>query len=269
MSTTTAAAHTTTLRWSLAWAEVVGADGPVITDLLGTRIPCMTETQRDQLRQAWKARYPVSNRAHHHLDQLREAADAHGLRAALAAALQSCDRALRTHITGPVGSDDWHRWMGITDPLRAVIHALVLRRVTRDTGALTEPWEQVMGALPQVDDLTAAEPGPDACVECGAPRGAQYVTKAEAARYARRLQSLGEAGVRAARESEDAMRARMRDWRGHYLPIPEVRDAVEHALSGVPASTRDRIVRRLEGRLPMRFDGEPGQPDLFTAGGAR
>lgn len=259
----------TDLRWSPAWARVIGADGPVVTDLIGRRIPCLTVEQRDRLRIAHRDHWPVDNRVTPDMWRVWETADGNGLRAALACATQSADRALRTHITGPTGSDDWSRWIDIEDTLHRLMEAVVLRRVNPAMAALAWPWEQVMGALPALDDLAVAQ-GPPCCWECKRPTGARLVTEAEATRYARTLLAGHEAAARAAYEREDAMRVAMREWRADYLWISEVQEAVEAVLNWpgkIPRKTREWIAGQLRMRLqiPLRLDEPAGaQGDLFT-----
>lgn len=240
----------TELRWSATWSDIVGADGPVITDFLGRSVPCLTDTDRDRLREAWRDQYPVASAVTPKDHDIWLTADRNSLRGALACALQSLDRALRTHIYGPAGSDNWHVWMGIDRALRGVVHALVLRRADPTVNVLAGPWEEVMGPLPGIDDMTVADPGYQPCPDCGRPRGARYVTEAEAARYARALLSMTESSVQAQRAQNEETRQRMRDWRNHYLSISEVRSVIQQIR---PVKIRESVTKELEKQFLIPF----------------
>ena len=219
------------LRWSAQWAEVVGPDGPVITDILGLRVPCLTVRQRDELRCAYRDRWPVDSRVTPSLHGVWETADRNGLRTVLACAIQSVDRAIRTHITGPVGSGDWHLWVDLEEPLHRLMQALVLRRIAAPMAVLAGPWEAVMGELPPLVDLAPAE-SPRYCLECLRPLDARLVTEAEAQRHALALHDSVFGAARAAYEREDAMRRRMNDWQRDYVQIAYLQEALECALGG-------------------------------------
>lgn len=94
--------------------------------------------------------------------------------------------------------------------------------------------------------------------------------EAEAARYARGLRANQEASACVAYEREDAMRRQMREWRGHYLNVAEVRDAIEETLNcpgKVPVKAREWVAEQLRMRLQIPLDlNKPQQDGLFDAG---
>jgi len=230
------------LHWSFAWAEVVGADGPTITDLLGRVIPTLTTEQRGDLRRIRQS----EGRTVRGLDAAWAVADANGLRTALACALRSGDRALRTHITGPTGPD-------IDDVIRCVLAALVVRRHHAPAVQLTDAWEQVLGDLPTIDGLVEADRGPEYCLACNRPVGARYVTEAEAARYARHLHGMNVDGARiAAREASEARRNlahRLQD----YIRPAELQEALDACLDWPGVTVPPKVRRHIEDQIARRF----------------
>jgi hypothetical protein len=241
------------LRWSATWADVVGADGPVITDLIGRVIPHITEQQRGDLADAHRQRHPTEGRMALGMDRAWHVATANGLRSALACALQSADRALRTHITGPVGSDDWHRWMRLDNPVDGVIAALVVRRHDPTVAGMAAPWETVMGALPALDDLAEADGALEYCLECKRPTGARYVTEAEAARYARHLHGLVVASAHAALEREDETRRMLADGLRGYARPADLRMALDACLDWPGVAVPPKVRRHIEHQFAIRF----------------
>lgn len=239
-----AAAECTVLHWSDAWAEVVGADGPTITDLLGRVIPTLTTEQRDDLRRMRPAR------GH---DSAWAVADANGLRTALACALQSGDRALRTHITGPVGSGDWSLWTGIVDAIHGVLTALVVRRHHAPAVQLADAWEQAMGDLPTIADLVEAERGPEYCLECNRPAGARYVTEAEAARYARHLHGMNVDGAKIAMQEASEARRNLARRLQDYIRPAELQEALDACLDWPGVTVPLKVRRHIEDQIARRF----------------
>jgi len=237
-----AAPECTVLHWSSAWAEVVGADGPTITDLLGRVIPTLTAEQRGDLRRMQQS----EGRTVRGLDAAWAVADANGLRTALACALQSGDRALRTHITGPVGPD-------IDDVIHCVLAALVVRRHHAPAVQLVGAWEQVMGDLPAIDDLVEAERGPEYCLACNRPAGARYVTEAEAARYARHLHGMNVDGAEIAmREASEARRNLARRLQDYIRPA-ELQEALDACLDWPGVTVPLKVRRHIEDQIARRF----------------
>lgn len=244
----------TELHWSSAWAEVIGADGPVITDLLGRVIPNLTGQQRDDIARGHREEHSTEGRMAGGLDAAWSVATTNGLRTALACALQSAGRALRTHITGPVGSDDWHRWTRLDMPVDGVVAALVVRRHDPSADQLAASWEAVMGPLPPLDDLTETGVGePDLCLDCWRPKGARYVTEAEAARYARHLHDLVVSSARAAYEREDEARKAMSAGLRTYARPSELREALDASLGWPGVTVPPKVRRHVEDQFAARF----------------
>lgn len=238
------------LHWSSAWADIVGGDGPIITDLLGRLAPALTDDDADALRRAELAgRYRESLRRGH--EQAWKLADRGGLRTALACALQSADRVIDTIAPYDPSSgtnDRRHRWRPAERALSGVVAALVVRRAADPVliERLAGPWTQVQGELPTYAELDTTVPAVNCCPHCGHPQGVRVVTEAEAARYARHLMAGQEASVRWAQEDAERARRMLAEHSRTHLSKADVREAIQVALRipGISAKARAELHRR-------------------------
>lgn len=252
------------LHWSRQWADVVGGDGHLITDLVGRVIPFLTTDDAEALR---KAETPETRRAADGSNKPWEVADAHGLRAALACAHQSAGRAVDTIAPydplNPHGP--WIRWQPARRAAVGVCAALVLRRVADPelVNVLSRVWCSARGPLPEWID-TDTEP-PDTVV--------RVVSEAEAARMVRHARAGLEFSTRQAREDAAAARTALTGHMARNVSKDAIRDLIVEALdeAGIAGKARRMFEARLATGPRSRLDTEPPVPAdlaLFDVGPA-
>jgi hypothetical protein len=253
---------TQVLHWSQAWADLVGGDGPIITDLLGRIAPAMTDDQAAQIKKADFARHGTVHTTLEYAHRRAWAvADPNGLRPALACALQTVDRVIDCIAPFDPASgtnDRWHQWSYPRRALDGAITALVIRRAAPDDlpEELSALWCDVFEQLPVYAELDTEVPGPK-CFECGQVNGLRVVTEAEAARYARHL----EQGMRHAVDwaEEDAAKARrqLAEFTVSHMSRDAVRELVRRELASTPnlsAKARAHLERRFGITAPVQDD---------------
>ncbi|MHA6626918.1 hypothetical protein ACU61A_15895 [Pseudonocardia sichuanensis] len=262
------------LHWSREWADLVGGDGPIITDLLGRLAPALTDEQARQIKKADFARYGT---VHSSLDYANrrawEIADRNGLRTALACARQTVDRVIDTiapHNPASGTNDRWHLWSYPRRALDGVITALVIRRaapadLVDEFAAL---WCDIHGPLPESAELDTGVPAHDRCPECGQTRGVRVVTEAEAARYARHLQAGQAHALEWAQEDAARARRQLAEFARQHMSRDAVRELVRQELNDTPG-----LSAKARAHLHQRFgiaDGPDAEEPLpLPAGSAQ
>jgi hypothetical protein len=250
---------TQVLHWSTSWAELVGADGYVISDILGRIAPALTEDQAAALRrgehdQAGGFRNGLLNTA----SAAWKVAELDGLQTAFACAAQSAARviaAIAPYDRESSTNDRWHRWQPAERALAGVVQALVVRRSADPAVVeqLARVWTAVMGPLPERVELDTATA--NRCPTCNTPAGTRMVTEAEAVRYARHLRRGDEFNAEMLRERAAEATRRLAEFQRTHVDRDAVRDAVDAALTTAGATAKVR--NAIRGVLGTRSDAQP------------
>lgn len=252
------------LHWSQAWADLVGGDGPIITDLLGRIGPALTDEQAQQVKKADFARHGTVHTSLGYAHRRAwEVADVNGLRTALACAHQSADRVIDTiaPFDRTSGTNDrWHLWSYPRRALAGVVTALVIRRnaPAELVEELLALWCDVFGPLPEYAELDTKVPAHDRCHECGQTQGVRVVTEGEAARYARHLLASHEHGLKWAQEDAARARRQLAEFTRTHLSRDSVRELVRQELEGTPG-----LSAKARAHLHERFG--IAEPTALTA----
>lgn len=227
------------LHWSKEWADLVGGDGPVITDLLGRIAPAFTDDDADRFKGATFTRHGTCRaEVDRGCKAAWDLADPNGLRTTLACAHQTADRVIDTLAPYDPSSgvnDRWHRWCYTRRALHGAVTALVVRRFAPPglVETLSGVWCDVVGQLPDHVELDTEVPG-RRCHECGTPSGVRVVTEAAAAEAARRAYDVNVWNAeQAKRAAERATRMLAEHGRTH-LSRDDVRELVRMELAATP-----------------------------------
>lgn len=254
----------TDLFWSAAWADYIGADGALVTQVL-QRATLLDDNTAEQLRRSELDTYgSVRGPVDAAMNRLWPVAEAHGLRGALACARQSAARAVRVHLAGDeIASDRWSIWRATDHALGFTVAALVMRAVAdpADTTELTRVWTAVLGPLPE-RYAPNEDRGPVTCRECGGTAGAPGVSAAEADRYARHLQRGNQVFLDAAQGDVDRLRFQLGEFARTHMGHDEIRRLIAVELDAVKG-----ISPRVRAELERRF-GITGQWRVSNEGGA-
>lgn len=246
------------LRWNACWAELVGVDGHLVTDLVGRQVPALTDELIEAMRQTeiqWSDRFRVTSA----VLEAHKIADRNGVRVVAAAARQSAERAANVHIVGERNTVEWsdsfHRTMAARHAAEHTALALVVRQhaPTELVDLLSHVWCTVMGPL---RELIPLKPAKGDCA-CGRPPG-DVVFAADAAAQVRNVQAGVAMSIDVLNAELAAFKSAARECGRRHIVRVDVARAVRAALDEaprLPQATRAWLEKRL-GLMPS---GTPHQ----------